>query len=246
MRVDGRKPQELRPLSFQLGYLKFAPGSCLAQAGETRVLAAVSLEPRVPTWLEGQGQGWITAEYGMLPAATPERNQREARRGRPSARSQEISRLIGRSLRMGFDLEALGENTIIVDTDVLQADGGTRTLAICAGFCALYQACERLHSEGILKRLPMRRFVAAVSAGIVEGQVIADLCYEEDSKAEVDANVVGTSEGKLIELQMTAEREPISDEQLSEIISLGKAKIAEIVKHMKRSLRARNTPRNTS
>lgn len=181
----------------------------------------------------------------MLPAATPERNQREARRGRPSARSQEISRLIGRSLRMGFDLEALGENTIIVDTDVLQADGGTRTLAICAGFCALYQACERLHSEGILKRLPMRRFVAAVSAGIVEGQVIADLCYEEDSKAEVDANVVGTSEGKLIELQMTAEREPISDEQLSEIISLGKAKIAEIVKHMKRSLRARNTPRNT-
>ncbi len=182
----------------------------------------------------------------MLPASTPERNQRESRKGRPSARSQEISRLIGRSLRMGFDLEALGENTLIVDTDVLQADGGTRTLAICAGFCALYQACERLHSEGILKRLLLRRFVAAVSVGIKDAQVIADLCYEEDSRAEVDANLVGTSDGKLIELQLTAEREPISDEQLTEIISLGKAKIAEIVKHMKRSLRARNTSRNTS
>lgn len=245
MRIDGRTPDQLRPLSFEMGYLKFARGSCLARAGDTRVLAAVSFEPKAPAWLEGSGQGWITAEYAMLPASTPERNQRESRKGRPSARSQEISRLIGRSLRMGFDLQKLGENTLIVDCDVLQADGGTRTLAICAGFCALYRACEGLQKQGIIQRLPLRQFVAAVSVGIVEGQVIADLCYDEDSRAEVDANLVGTSDGKLIELQLTAEREPISDEQLSEIISLGKAKITEIVKYMKRSLRARNTPRNT-
>jgi ribonuclease PH len=147
---------------------------------------------------------------------------------------------------MGFDLQKLGENTFIVDTDVLQADGGTRTLAICAGFCALYQACENLQKQGILQRVPLRQFVAAVSVGIKDAQVIADLCYDEDSRAEVDVNLVGTSDGKLIELQLTAEREPVSDEQLSEIISLGKTKIAEIVKHMKRSLHARNTSRNTS
>jgi ribonuclease PH len=219
-----------------MGHLKYAVGSSLARAGDTRVLAAVSFESTVPPWLEGKGQGWITAEYGMLPASTPERNQRESRKGRPSARSQEISRLIGRSLRMGFDLPKLGENTLIVDADVLQADGGTRTLAICAGFCALYQACENLQKQGILQRFPLRQFVAAVSVGIKDDQVIADLCYEEDSRAEVDANIVGTEDGRIIELQLTAEREPVSDAQLSEMIALGKAKIAEIVSQMKNVL----------
>jgi ribonuclease PH len=236
MRVDGRKPDELRELSFQMDYLKFATGSCLAKAGDTRVLAAVSFEPRVPVWLEGKGKGWITAEYAMLPASTPERNLRESRKGRPSARSQEISRLVGRSLRMGFDLARLGQNTLIVDTDVLQADGGTRTLAVCAGFCALYQACENLQKQGILQRLPLRQFVAAVSVGIKDAQVIADLCYEEDSRAEVDANIVGTEDGRLIELQLTAEREPVSDAQLTEMIALGSAKIAEIISRMKNVL----------
>lgn len=236
MRPDGRKPKDLRPLSFELGYLKFTAGSCLARAGETRVLAAASFEPSVPPWLEGKGRGWITAEYAMLPASTPGRNPRESRKGRPSARSQEISRLIGRSLRMGFDLAKLGENTLIVDTDVLQADGGTRTLSICAGFCALYQACEDLQKQGILQRLPLRQFVAAVSVGIKDAQVIADLCYEEDSRAEVDANIVATGDGRVIELQLTAEREPVSDAQLSEMIALGKAKIAEIISQMKNVL----------
>lgn len=229
-----------------MGHLKYAAGSCLAQAGDTRVLAAASFEQGVPLWLEDSGQGWITAEYAMLPAATPGRNPRESRKGRPSARSQEISRLIGRSLRMGFDLAKLGEKTLIVDTDVLQADGGTRTLSICAGFCALYQACENLQKQGILQRLPLRQFVAAVSAGIKDAQVIADLRYEEDSVAEVDANIVGTEDGRIIELQLTAEREPVSDAQLSEMIALGKAKIAEIISQMKNVLHARNTPRNTS
>jgi ribonuclease PH len=240
MRPDNRGPEELRPLSFELGYLKFAPGSCLAKAGETRVLAACSFEPKVPLWLEGKAQGWITAEYAMLPASTPDRNPRESRKGRPSARSQEISRLIGRSLRMGFDLAKLGENTLIVDTDVLQADGGTRTLAVCAGFCALYQACRNLQQQGLIQCLPLRQFVAAVSVGIKDAQVIADLSYEEDSRAEVDANIVGTEDERIIELQLTAEREPVTDEQLAEILNLGKAKIAEIVSVMKDTLCGRD------
>jgi ribonuclease PH len=237
MRADGRKPDQLRGLSFEMDYLKFAPGSCLAQAGETRVLAACSFEPKVPLWLEGKGEGWITAEYAMLPASTPGRNPRESRKGRPSGRSQEISRLIGRSLRMGFDLAKLGENTLIVDTDVLQADGGTRTLAVCAGFCALYRACENLQKQGLIQCLPLRQFVAAVSVGIKDAQVIADLCYQEDSQAEVDANIVGTEDGRLIELQLTAEREPVSDAQLTEMIAMGSAKIAEIIFQMKNVLR---------
>jgi ribonuclease PH len=237
MRIDGRKPQELRPLSFQLDYLKFAAGSCLAQAGDTRVLAAASFEPSVPPWLEGKGQGWITAEYAMLPASTPGRNPRESRKGKPSARSQEISRLIGRSLRMGFDLKKLGENTFIVDCDVLQADGGTRTLSVCAGFCALYSACQNLQKQGLLQRIPLRQFIGAISVGIINGEVYADLCYEEDSSAEVDANIVATGDGKLIELQMTAEREPLSDEQFSKLVSLGKEKTAEIIAIMKDALR---------
>ncbi len=237
MRQDGRKPEDLRPLSFSTGYLKFASGSCLASAGDTRVLAAVSFQPSVPAWLEGKGQGWITAEYSMLPASTPERNQRESLRGRPSARSQEISRLVGRSLRMGFDLKKLGENTLIVDCDVLQADGGTRTLSISAGFLALLDACERLQKQGVIHRSPLRQFVAAVSVGVVKGEVCADLSYAEDSAADIDANLVGTGDGEIIELSLTAEREPCPDENLALIVTLGKAKIQEIIAQMKQALR---------
>ncbi len=237
MRIDGRKAEDLRSLSFELDYLKFAQGSCLAQAGDTRVLAAASFQPGVPSWLEGKEQGWITAEYAMLPASTPGRNPRESRKGKPSSRSLEISRLIGRSLRMGFDLRKLGENTFIVDCDVLQADGGTRTLSICAGFCALYSACIKLQSKGFIPSLPLRQFIGAISVGLVNGEVYADLCYEEDSKAELDANIVATDNGKLIEFQMTAEREPVSDEQFSKLLSLGKEKIAEVITTMKRTLR---------
>ena len=239
MRIDGRKPDELRKLSFELGTLKFARGSCLAMAGDTQVIAAVSHESRAPAWIEGTGKGWITAEYAMLPASTPERNQRESRKGMPSARSQEISRLIGRSLRMGFDLSALGENTLVVDCDVIQADGGTRTLSICAGFTALYEACESLVRDGLITRVPLRCFVAAVSVGVVDGGILADLSYDEDSKAQVDANVVGTSDGKLIELQITAEREPLDEERMNGIISLSKAKIEEIIAIQKASLKKR-------
>lgn len=239
MRVDGRQADQLRPLTFELDYLKFAAGSCLAQAGDTRVLAAVSFEPGVAPWLEGKGQGWITAEYAMLPASTPGRNPRESRKGRPSARSQEISRLIGRSLRMGFDLKNLGENTLIVDCDVLQADGGTRTLSVCAGFCALYSACHSLQQQGIIPRVPLKQFVAAVSVGILDSEVIADLCYEEDSRAELDANIVATSGGNIIELQMTAEREPVTPQDLEALLNLGRDKATEIIAHMKKSLHYR-------
>jgi len=236
MRTDGRKAEELRPLSFELGYLKFARGSCIARAGDTHVLAAASFQPEAPPWLEGTGKGWITAEYAMLPASTPERNLRESRKGRPSARSQEISRLIGRSLRMGFDLAALGENTLVVDTDVLQADGGTRTLSICAGFCAVYDACRKLTEEGLIPSVPFKRFVAAVSVGIVEGKLLADLCYEEDSRAEVDANIVASDKGDVIELQLTAEREPVTEAQLNQLMNMGRQKVAEIIGLMRKIL----------
>lgn len=238
MRVDGRKPIDLRPLSFEMGTLKFAAGSCLASAGDTRVLAAASFEPAVPAWLEGKGRGWITAEYAMLPASTPGRNRRESRKGRPSARSQEISRLIGRSLRMGFDLEGLGENMFTVDCDVIQADGGTRTLSVCAGFCALYQGMVNLQRDGLLRKLPLKRFVAAVSVGMVGGELLADLCYDEDSRADLDANIVATGDTEIIELQLTAEKEPISSSQLSELTSLGLTKITEIISVMKKALRS--------
>jgi len=236
MRTDERKASQLRPLSFELGYLKFSKGSCLARAGDTHVIAAASFQPEAPPWLEGTGKGWITAEYSMLPASTPERNPRESRKGRPSARSQEISRLIGRSLRMGFDLTALGENTLIVDTDVLQADGGTRTLSICAGFCAVYDACLKLKEEGLITRVPFKRFVAAVSVGVVAGEILADLCYEEDSRAEVDANIVASDAGDIIELQLTAEREPIIEVELEKLLAMGREKVAEIIGLMRKTL----------
>ena len=220
MRGDGRGPTDLRPVTYETGYLEWAEGSCLLQMGKTRVLCAASYEAAVPRFLKGTGRGWVTAEYGMLPRATSERTQREASRGRPSGRTQEIQRLIGRSLRSVTNLEALKETTIWIDCDVLQADGGTRTAAITGGYIALALALRTLKEKEILTADVLKDSVAAVSAGIVDGQPILDLDYQEDSRAEVDFNVVMTGTGSLVEVQGTAEGEPFSRQQLDAMVSL--------------------------
>jgi len=220
VRVDGRRWDELRPVSITTGVLAFAEGSALIEMGRTRVLCAATIEERVPHFLRGQGQGWVTAEYGMLPRATPERTQREATLGHPTGRTYEIQRLIGRSLRAATNLTALGERTIVVDCDVLQADGGTRTAAITAGWVALAQALSRLEKKGIAPGPLARCAVAAVSVGIVAGRYCLDLCYQEDSQAEVDFNVVMTSLGEFVEVQGTAEARPFLREHMETLLDL--------------------------
>jgi ribonuclease PH len=220
VRVDGRGPQDLRPLRVELGYLEWAEGSAMLEVGKTRVLVAASFEPRVPKFLHGTGSGWVTAEYAMLPRATAIRTPREVQAGRPSGRTQEIQRLVGRSLRGVTDLERMGECTIWVDCDVLQADGGTRTASITAGYLALAQALGRLHETGLVPAGILLDSVAAVSTGIVEGQLLLDLCYEEDARAAVDFNVVMTGSGNLVEVQGTAEGRPFSREQLDELVTV--------------------------
>jgi ribonuclease PH len=220
-RPDGRGPDELRPIRYETGYLEWAEGSVLLEMGKTRVLCAASYEPQVPRFLQGSGKGWVTAEYGMLPRATSERTPREAARGRPSGRTYEIQRLIGRSLRGVTRLDRLGESAIWIDCDVLQADGGTRTAAITGGYIALALAVRSLAARGALKDADVFvDSVAAVSAGIVDGEPLLDLCYEEDARAEVDFNVVMTGSGRLVEVQGTAEGQPFSRDQLDEMIDL--------------------------
>ncbi|HEY2160217.1 MAG TPA: ribonuclease PH [Solirubrobacteraceae bacterium] len=215
-----RAPDELRPTVIEPGFVRPATGSALISVGETRVICTASVQESVPRWLSGSGRGWVTAEYGMLPASTGERKQRDVSRGRPDGRTVEIQRLIGRSLRVVVDFEALGERAIYVDCDVLQADGGTRCAAITGGFVALQLACERLVAEGALERSPLTGTVAAVSCGIVGGVPLLDLDYSEDSTAEVDANVVTTGDGGLVEVQATAERTPLSRAHLDELLGL--------------------------
>jgi ribonuclease PH len=215
-----RAPDELRPTVIEPGFVRPATGSALISVGETRVICTASVQESVPRWLSGSGRGWVTAEYGMLPASTGERKQRDVSRGRPDGRTVEIQRLIGRSLRVVVDFEALGERAIYVDCDVLQADGGTRCAAITGGFVALQLACERLVAEGALERSPLTGTVAAVSCGIVGGVPLLDLDYSEDSNAEVDANVVTTGDGGLVEVQATAERTPLSRAHLDELLGL--------------------------
>jgi ribonuclease PH len=219
-RPDGRTPADLRPIRYQVDYLEWAEGSVLLEMGKTRVLCAASYEPRVPPWLIGKGKGWVTAEYSMLPRATSERTPREASRGKLSGRTQEIQRLIGRSLRAVVRFERLGERTIWVDCDVLQADGGTRTAAITGGYIALARAVRLLAERGDIPDDVLGGSVAAVSAGIVDGERLVDLSYEEDSRAEVDFNVVMTDAGQLVEVQGTAEGEPFSRQDLDEMVSL--------------------------
>ncbi len=227
-RRAGRAPGELRPVEIEPGFVRTATGSALISVGETRVICTASVEDGVPRWMAGRGKGWATAEYGMLPASTGQRKPRDVTRGRADGRSVEIQRLIGRSLRGVVDFEALGERTVAIDCDVLQADGGTRCASITGGFVALALAFERLVREGALKRAPLTGTVAAVSAGVVGGVPLLDLDYPEDSSAEVDANVVMTGEGGLIEVQATAERTPLSRAHLDDLLELAAAGIAEL------------------
>jgi ribonuclease PH len=219
-RPDGRGARDLRPVHYETGYLEWAEGSVLLEVGKTRVLCAASHEAGVPRFLVGARTGWVTAEYSMLPRSTQVRTPREISKGRPSGRTQEIQRLIGRSLRAVTNLEALGENTIWIDCDVLQADGGTRTASITAGYMALALALQALKERGVVEGDTLGDSVAAVSVGIVEGVPLLDLCYEEDARADVDFNVVMTGSGKLVEVQGTAEGAPFSRDDLDTMLSL--------------------------
>jgi ribonuclease PH len=227
-RSDGRTPDQLRPVRIQTDYLLTAEGSALIEFGNTRVLCAATVEDSVPSFLRNSGKGWVTGEYSMLPRATATRSPREVAKGRQSGRTLEIQRLIGRSLRTVVKLELLGERTVIVDCDVIQADGGTRTAAITGGWVALAIAINKLVQFGTLKRSPVTDSVAAVSVGVVNGRPVADLNYEEDSKADVDMNVVLTGGGKFVELQATAEKAAFEDESLAEMIRLARSAIAQL------------------
>jgi ribonuclease PH len=219
-RSYGRAAEDLRPLTIEPGFVRTATGSALISMGETRVICTASVQESVPRWLLGSGRGWVTAEYGMLPASTGQRKQRDVNKGRPDGRTVEIQRLIGRSLRGIVDFTALGERTIYVDCDVLQADGGTRCASITGGLVALRLACARLIERGSLSRSPLTGTVAAVSCGVVGGIALLDLDYSEDSTAEVDANVVMTGDGGLVEVQATAERTPLSRAHLDDLLAL--------------------------
>ena len=233
-RADGRKSLDVRAIDVSLGVQKHAEGSVLFAMGDTRVVCAATVEERVPPFLRGAGKGWVTAEYSMLPRATNTRVAREARTGKVGGRTHEIQRLIGRSLRAVVDFEALGERTVTIDCDVLQADGGTRTASINGAWIALWQACRSLVARGAVPRNPVLDHVVAVSVGIVGGRILADLDYTEDSAAEVDMNVVMTGNGRLIEVQGTAEREPFTREQLDAMLSAAAAAGRRILKVQRR------------
>jgi ribonuclease PH len=227
-RAGGRGPGDLRATAIEPGFVRTATGSALISCGETRVICTASVQESVPRWLAGSGRGWVTAEYGMLPASTGERKQRDVSKGRPDGRTVEIQRLIGRALRGVVDFDALGERTIYVDCDVLQADGGTRCASITGGHVALELACRRLVEEGLLESPPLTGTVAAVSCGVVDGVPMLDLDYPEDSSAEVDANVVMTGDGGLVEVQATAERTPLSRAHLDDLLGLAQQGIEEL------------------
>jgi ribonuclease PH len=227
-RIDGRSRTQLRPLSLSVDFLDYAEGSVLIEAGRTRVLCTASVEERVPPFLEGTGQGWVTAEYNMLPRATHTRSPRE-RGGKISGRTQEIQRLIGRSLRAALDLMKLGPRTITLDCDVIQADGGTRTASVTGAYVALHRACSRLVAQGLLPTLPIRTAVAATSVGVVGGEILLDLCYAEDSRADVDFNVVMTAGHEFIEVQGTGEGGVFSRATMNDLLDLAEQGISEIL-----------------
>ena len=236
MRPSGRAPGELRPISLECGVAKYAEGSCLVRFGDTHVLCTASVDNRVPPFLRNTGRGWVTAEYGMLPRSTHTRTDREAARGKQSGRTIEIQRLIGRSLRAVTDLAAVGERQIKIDCDVMQADGGTRTAAITGSYVALHSAFTGLVEEGILPTMPLSDQVAAVSCGLYEGAAVCDLDYDEDSSAQADANFVLTGKGGIVEIQGTAEQEPFSHEQFSELFALAIDAIAELAALQRKAL----------
>ncbi|HOQ09487.1 MAG TPA: ribonuclease PH [Syntrophomonadaceae bacterium] len=232
-RPNDRKYDEMRPVQMTPGFIKYPPGSVLIEAGDTRVLCSATVEDKVPPFLKGTGSGWITAEYSMLPASTETRTAREAARGKISGRTSEIQRLIGRSLRAVVDLQLLGERTIWIDCDVLQADGGTRTASITGSFVALYLALKKLQAEGLIETFPIKDFVAAVSVGIVEGQPVLDLEYAEDSVAEVDMNVVMTGQRAFVEIQGTAEGKPFDRQELDTLLALAEKGIMQLIEKQK-------------
>ncbi|HDY66961.1 MAG TPA: ribonuclease PH [Candidatus Scalindua sp.] len=236
MRKDGRKPDELRPVTIERNYTRFAPGSVLIQVGDTKVICTASIDEGVPPHLKNSGQGWITAEYSLLPGSTPKRVVREAARGRINGRTQEIQRLIGRSLRAIANLSVLGERTIWIDCDVIQADGGTRVAAITGGYVALVDAIRWLRNKGEITGEPLLGSVAAVSVGIVDGVSMLDLCYEEDFAAKVDMNIVLTGDGEYVELQGTGEQQTFSEEELAEMISQAKKGVNQLTQIQMKAL----------
>lgn len=236
MRPSKRLPDQLRAVSLERGVARYAEGSCLVRFGETHVLCAASVEDKPPAWLRGQGRGWVTAEYAMLPRATHERTRREVTSGKPSGRTQEIQRLIGRSLRAVVDLAQLGERQIVVDCDVIQADGGTRTAAITGAWVALHDALTWMKARGIIKSMPLLDQVAAVSCGIYNAAPVLDLDYAEDSACDTDANFVMTGRGGIVEIQGTAEKTPFSEEQLLTLLSLARAGIGQLTELQKKAV----------
>ena len=236
MRPSGRSPNEMRAVSFEPGIAKHAEGSCLVRFGDTHVLCTASLEERIPPWLKGRGEGWVTAEYGMLPRSTHERMRREANAGKQSGRTLEIQRLIGRSLRAVVDLRSLGERQITVDCDVIQADGGTRTASITGGWVALHQCIQWMKARDMISAPVLKDHVAAISCGIYNGTPVVDLDYAEDSTADTDANFVMTGKGGICEIQGTAEGEPFSDEEFTSLLTLARTAIADLVEAQKKAI----------
>jgi len=236
MRPSGRAPDQLRDISLETQVSRYAEGSCLAKFGQTHVLCTASVEQGVPGWLKGQGRGWVTGEYGMLPRATHTRGRREAAQGKQSGRTQEIQRLIGRSLRSVVDLKALGDRTITLDCDVIQADGGTRTAAITGAWVALARACKYLVDEKEIKTDPIAGQVAAISCGVFSGVAILDIDYAEDSNAEVDCNIVMSGDGRMIELQATGEQRPFSEEEFAEMMRLAKLGCGRLFEAQRRAV----------
>jgi ribonuclease PH len=235
-RADGRMPDQLRPVEIQTGFVENPAGSCLIRMGGTLVLCTASIEAETPRWLRGSGSGWVTAEYALLPASTHTRSERESERGRPKGRTQEIQRLIGRALRAVTDLRALGERSIVLDCDVLQADGGTRTASITGAYVALALACQRLVDARYLSASPLRDSISAVSIGVVDGELLLDLPYEEDARADVDMNVAQTGSGRLVEIQGTAEGATFDRAQLDRMLDLTTAGNAELAGIQRKAL----------
>jgi ribonuclease PH len=237
-RIDGRNNSEIRPVSIILGYQEYPEGSVLIEMGKTKIICAVTVEDKVPGFIKGSGTGWVTAEYGMLPRATHTRNTRSVSSDTVSGRSREIQRLIGRSLRAAVDFKALGERTLIVDCDVLQADGGTRTAAITGGYVALYHALYKLKKFGVIGSIPIKNAVAATSVGILDREILLDLCYDEDYRASVDFNIVMTDKNEMVEIQGTAEGKPFSRETVDKILNLAEQGIKHLFEFQKEALKA--------
>ena len=237
MRINGRKFDQARPIAITRSYTKYAEGSVLIEAGETKVICTASIEEKVPFFLKGKGEGWITCEYNMIPRATHSRKPRDISRLKMDGRTMEIQRLIGRALRSVVDLKAIGERTIWIDCDVIQADGGTRTASITGAFVALVDAVNKIHRQTPFSVYPIREFVSAISVGVVSGETLVDLCYEEDSKAKVDMNIIMTDSGEFVEIQGTGEESPFSRAELNKLLELGEKGIKQVIQAQKDSLK---------